>query len=185
MALIKCKDCGKEVSDIAPMCPNCGRPLNDQIESSRSQEKPKKKYSKAWVILAIVVVILWLIGKLSSPDRYNTSVGNSPDALPKLELMSHTWHTEYDYAVYEGTVRNISSRSIENVEAVVSFYDKQGGFITSSEALINFNPILPGQTSPFKVMKTHNPAMEKAAVDFKYFMGGSIPYKEAENKKRK
>ncbi len=27
MALVKCPDCGKEVSDQAPACPNCGRPI--------------------------------------------------------------------------------------------------------------------------------------------------------------
>lgn len=27
MALIKCPDCGKEISDKAPVCPNCGRPI--------------------------------------------------------------------------------------------------------------------------------------------------------------
>jgi len=31
MALITCPDCGKEVSDRAPSCPQCGAPL--QIES--------------------------------------------------------------------------------------------------------------------------------------------------------
>mgnify|MGYP000260335541 CR=1 FL=1 len=28
MALIKCKECGKEISDQAEACPNCGCPLN-------------------------------------------------------------------------------------------------------------------------------------------------------------
>ena len=27
MALIKCKECGKEVSDKALQCPNCGAPV--------------------------------------------------------------------------------------------------------------------------------------------------------------
>lgn len=27
MALIKCEDCGKEVSDKAASCPNCGAPI--------------------------------------------------------------------------------------------------------------------------------------------------------------
>ena len=27
MALVKCPDCGKDVSDIAPSCPGCGRPM--------------------------------------------------------------------------------------------------------------------------------------------------------------
>ena len=30
MALIKCPECGKEISDKASSCPNCGTPLNDQ-----------------------------------------------------------------------------------------------------------------------------------------------------------
>lgn len=29
MALITCPECGKEVSDKAKMCPNCGYPIND------------------------------------------------------------------------------------------------------------------------------------------------------------
>ena len=28
MALIKCSECGKEVSDKAESCPNCGNPIN-------------------------------------------------------------------------------------------------------------------------------------------------------------
>ena len=30
MALIKCPECGKEVSDHAASCPNCGYPISDQ-----------------------------------------------------------------------------------------------------------------------------------------------------------
>ena len=29
MALITCPECGREVSDMAKMCPNCGYPIND------------------------------------------------------------------------------------------------------------------------------------------------------------
>ena len=30
MALIKCPECGKEISDKARACPNCGNPMNQQ-----------------------------------------------------------------------------------------------------------------------------------------------------------
>ena len=30
MALIKCSECGKEISDKAPACPNCGMPLRSK-----------------------------------------------------------------------------------------------------------------------------------------------------------
>lgn len=37
MSLIKCPDCGKEVSDKAPACPSCGCPL----ASSNSTSEPE------------------------------------------------------------------------------------------------------------------------------------------------
>ena len=30
LALIKCSECGKEVSDKAESCPNCGNPINKE-----------------------------------------------------------------------------------------------------------------------------------------------------------
>lgn len=32
MALIKCPECGKEISDKAAACPNCGNPMNQQTQ---------------------------------------------------------------------------------------------------------------------------------------------------------
>ena len=31
MAMIKCPECGKDVSDKAANCPNCGNPINTKI----------------------------------------------------------------------------------------------------------------------------------------------------------
>ena len=39
MALIKCPECGKEVSDKAASCPNCGYPLTDTISPSADSEE--------------------------------------------------------------------------------------------------------------------------------------------------
>jgi predicted amidophosphoribosyltransferase len=36
MALIECKDCGKEISDEADNCPSCGRPLVTSGEATAS-----------------------------------------------------------------------------------------------------------------------------------------------------
>lgn len=32
MALIKCSECGKEISDKATLCPNCGAPVNPKTK---------------------------------------------------------------------------------------------------------------------------------------------------------
>lgn len=35
MALVKCQDCERDVSDQAPACPNCGRPIHDGASESQ------------------------------------------------------------------------------------------------------------------------------------------------------
>lgn len=40
MALIKCPECGKEISDKAASCPNCGFPIT---QGNVTQEPPQKQ----------------------------------------------------------------------------------------------------------------------------------------------
>ena len=92
-----------------------------------------------------------------------------------LELLNWHWSSEHGYVTAEGQVKNISGRKLERVEALVTWYDKSGDMITSDSSLIEYNPILPGQTSPFKVMERYNPAMKKASIEFKFMWGNKIP----------
>ena len=45
MALIKCPECGKEFSDKAQACPNCGCPTSEakNQELKRSEERRDRK----------------------------------------------------------------------------------------------------------------------------------------------
>lgn len=49
MALIKCPECGREVSDKATSCPNCGYEIN----KSKGEQYPKP--NKRWIIILICV----------------------------------------------------------------------------------------------------------------------------------
>ena len=60
--------------------------------------------------------------------------------------------------------------------AVVTWLTDEDQFVTTDEALINFNPVLPGQTSPFEVMSQTNPAMSRFRVEFKTLFGGMLRY---------
>lgn len=59
MALIKCKECGKEISDKAVTCPNCGTPVSNVQNniSQPSSNQPNKNSS-----LGVVALILSIIG---------------------------------------------------------------------------------------------------------------------------
>lgn len=60
----------------------------------------------------------------------------------------------------------------------MTFHTADGKLVTSATSLIDYNPILPNQTSPFKVIATYNPAMKSASIVFKYLGGPTIPFDE-------
>ncbi len=92
-----------------------------------------------------------------------------------LELVDWNWKTiAGGYVAVQGRVTNISGGPLKNVQAVVIFLTASGETITTDTALITYNPILNGQTSPFKVLVRHNPAMKKANLEFKVLFGGSL-----------
>ncbi len=175
MAEKKCPHCATMIPVEAKICPHCRKKQGTSII--------------VWVIVGLIV--LYAIGKISGTPQsssisdYSSQSVTSTPAYPLLELQTWRWGENYSYVTAEGTVKNISERSLKNVTAVVQFYDKNGNFITSADALIDYNPILPNQISPFKVMATYNPEMKKAGLEFKYLMGGTIEHTEKVKQKKK
>lgn len=104
-------------------------------------------------------------------------------SVSQLSIVAERGTTEHGFAKVNGLVRNLTGKSLENVTANVSWFDGNGEFIKSDDALIDYNPILPGQTSPFEVITTHNPEMKRFRTEFKFLFGGSIPTEDATRKK--
>lgn len=67
MALINCPECGKEISDEAKTCPNCGKPLR--------KSKEKKKINKKAVIIIFTIIGLVVIGGVVGFICYRNSPG--------------------------------------------------------------------------------------------------------------
>ena len=78
------------------------------------------------------------------------------------------------YFVTEGEVTNTSPEAIELLQLVVRWSDKAGVFITSQDGYAEYRMLLPGQTSPFKVLTSYNPAMDGYSVRAKTSFGGPI-----------
>jgi len=82
MALIKCPDCENNVSDSAPTCPHCGRPID-----ATGSAAPMTLFTKfLWVLVALVCIGLagsWLYGqeqafvKKNAPSTSDT-LANTP-----------------------------------------------------------------------------------------------------------
>jgi hypothetical protein len=62
MALIQCNECGKQVSDNASQCPNCGNQIQLQIQKQIVQQYESKKGGGGclkvigWLILIGIII---------------------------------------------------------------------------------------------------------------------------------
>jgi len=102
-------------------------------------------------------------------------IENKMKAHYTLELISWSWYNGgHHFAIVKGLVKNNSKSPIRNITALAMFYDSNGRFINSDSSLIEYQTLMPGQSSPFKIMSRWNPAMQKCSVSFKHFRGGEI-----------
>ena len=65
MALTKCPDCGKEVSQDAWACPGCGKPFRSPLGLLTA--KNAKRLFGLWLALIVVFLIVWQV--LNQPHR--------------------------------------------------------------------------------------------------------------------
>ena len=68
MALIRCPECGKKVSDQAPACPHCGNPnvaapaAKNPEETPAPAPKERRSHKKAILVVSVVLVLCLAAG---------------------------------------------------------------------------------------------------------------------------
>ena len=107
MALIKCPECGKEISDASTACIHCGYPIsknpdvqkkvksnieNKEKETPKSEaEEEKTKAGCIWIGFAAIILLFFAIGIMGESDS------SSASTKPK----SYTPTYEYNIPDYE------------------------------------------------------------------------------------
>lgn len=74
MALVDCPDCGRSISDSAPSCIGCGRPMVATGSGRNPSTPPVKKSGWSWmkkglVGAALLILLLVILGKASLPGE--------------------------------------------------------------------------------------------------------------------
>ncbi len=76
MALIKCPECGKDISDKAPACIHCGYPLSELLSANTSTIKKKTS------ILVLIEISRW--NRDFAPMALQACTGLDEDLAYKL-----------------------------------------------------------------------------------------------------
>ena len=162
-------------------CGKCGSPVNQM-----AAQKSAGILAPLITVLVVLLVGIWIFSP-REPGTVPRRPATSPSparvsASPQVALLSANGHESSSFHIVEGEVQNITNQRLENIMAVASWYTRDGTFITSEDTLIDYNPTLPGQKSPFKVISTTNPEMARYTVEFKEWMGGTVPWEDRRNK---
>lgn len=168
----ECKNCGKGVAKAATVCPHCS--------TKRSTVTGGKV---AIVVVGALIVVLFANQNPTASLTPRPQPGRAVETEgPLLELLSWRCDKAHGFVHVKGEVKNISGRKLEHVVAVGSFRTASGELVKSEDALIDYSPILPAQTSPFSAGGTDNPEISRCEVAFKYLMGGTIAVADAKPK---
>ena len=161
MALIKCPECEKEISDKAKSCPHCGCPLNEDNsmssyidENSIVKSEPKKPDKKIIiivlaVILAIAVgIIIFLITKPDDSDSKKTL--NTVDTTATTTVTTTVTTTTTTTAATT-TTKPIAFFNRKNRRAPVNSYVEQDAIdYTMLHMTENLNAIFPDGNFEFQ-----------------------------------
>lgn len=121
------------------------------------------------VIAALSGIYVW---NRSSADT--TAAAGTSGAPLELVVLRHQRRGEV--MAISGLVRNPpGGRTIQSLSAVAFTFDKQGGFLASGRAPLDFPLLQPGDESPFTVTVPNSPGIGRYRVTFRT-QSGIVPH---------
>lgn len=144
MSLIKCTECGKEISDSSNACIHCGNPIKKKLtcpeckkeineedkvckncgnllkEDKKEIEKEKKKKKTPIIVIGVIVaiiaiiVIIYLSTTVKVPYLYNIDSNNAENILTSNNLIPEIIY-EYDDYIEEGKVIDTNPYSDQRI----------------------------------------------------------------------
>ncbi len=164
---------GGDAADVAPRVGG-GTMFTAEATTSGRPLGPALSLAAA-ACLVVVGAVLW-----SATGGEATSVEKTP---PPLELLALHHDQDADRLSIQGLLRNpAGGRPLTHVTAVAFVFDRQGSFLGSSRAPVDFTTLSPGEESPFTVVLS--PALPSAArytVSFRRDDSGILPHVDRRN----
>lgn len=157
MALIRCPDCDKEISDSARACVSCGRPMqqaNDLKETKNSANAVNSVGSPAALLCCLLIILLMSCDFPSLPTLVATKQEKSlkPNpATPRVLVTGVTINKKHSNAWFvTGSIRNLGSYPIQG-HVKIKFLSANGDITKSASTFVNAGDSLkPDQSASFE-----------------------------------
>lgn len=126
MSLIKCSECGAEVSEKASMCPKCGCPLDITKQVILDTKRKKRNKIIVFLTVTLTIIIILLLGLYLV--RYNNNPGNTAIRLIKKDFGNNVnIYSIYYNSEINGCIVKFSVNGEDNT-ATVHLDDKTVGY---------------------------------------------------------
>jgi hypothetical protein len=123
------------------------------------------------VIAALSAIYLW-----NRPSAHTVSAAAAEASDAPLELVALRHQRRGEVMVISGLVRNPhGGRVIQSLSAIAFTFDKQGAFLASGRAPLDFPLLQPGDESPFTVTVPNSPVIGRYRVTFRT-ESGIVPH---------
>lgn len=170
MALIRCPDCGREVSDSALACPSCARPF---VRTAIHSLPPPRMRSSSWRSLLWVVPLCFVgmctLISIANVPTSSTTAASSPSGdsrpaaasravSPPVKIESWRWEADPNFTsdgavIFTAVVRNTSSNPIRSVRLEFTSFDAAGRILDTQSDYATGLP--PGGTASSKGYATY------------------------------
>lgn len=93
MALIRCKECGKKVSDQAEQCPNCGFSIIQSVIYNNNKANNSKKTIKYFLLIGVIIFIAGLLKTNNENTKTSSTTSNNSISLTQNNKENSQYYT--------------------------------------------------------------------------------------------
>ena len=147
----------------------------ERAPRSGLQGRPLLKAGVGFTMAVLVIVLIAMSGDRDRASADGQQMTAREQTSQELELLSMRHARTGDALTVTGLVRNRGAAAAGSIIAVVSVFDRDGGFVASGRAPLEFAAIARGDESPFQVTIPEVKDVGKYRVSFRT-PAGVVPH---------
>lgn len=167
----------REVAERPPMREMAGEMFSAAARPPRRGARWIATAFSGALVLGVAIATVVGVSLRSHPRQSSTASASATTMAQPLELVSLRHERTAEHLVIKGLVRNpAGGQPVDRVSAVVFLFDREGTFLTSGRALVDFLTLTPGEESPFVVEIPAAGSIGRYRVSFRNAVGNVLPH---------